>query len=401
MKNNHYIMRCMRKNLREDEKKTSDSFCESNSLFHRLIQKVLDTSTIPKPMRFKKNVETEKVVQKHSEAAEKAVRAESRAWMKKRGSVDEYKDKNTAKTIFKMLDPEGRGDIPAENLVKFLLEIGLSMHPQKVKDVLQIILRKDYVNFRLKYDDINNLCKGDHKTNITLKCLNEEVKTDRLNKSEGMKIDTSPISVGEQLAVLSNWWIGIDKQGRNQVPVNNVAEFLAHKSIAGDSHEGRKLVKEVVNSDLQFIDKDQFLMIFTKSMIRWVLINVHKKFTDEEWKEPNYSPAFKITCLKRNLIMAGLKCPKPGVSQEEGAQVINAIEKYRKYSGSPIRKVNYNDFAEYWSQQIMRKDDKPQSRMKISMLEKVVEGDRPWSVPSMRLETENNFFKEFQKFVNS
>ena len=72
-------MRCMRKNLREDEKKVDGSFTESNSLFHRLVSKVMDSDKETNPGRFKKNVETEKVVQKSSEAVEKAVRASNTA----------------------------------------------------------------------------------------------------------------------------------------------------------------------------------------------------------------------------------------------------------------------------------------------------------------------------------
>lgn len=391
----------MRKNLRDDEKKTNDSFCESNNLFHRLVQKVLDNSVQPQAMKYKKNADTEKVVQKHSEAIEKTVRAENRAWMKKRGTVDEYKSKNIGKVIFEMLDPDGRGDISVEILVKFLLEIGLALNPQRVKDVLHIILRKDYVDFKLKCEDINNLCKGDHKTNLILKCLNDEVRAERLSKSEGIKIDTSIISVGEHLSVLNNWWNVIDKHARNQVPLNIIAEFLAHKNIVGDSHEGRKLIKDIINSDMQFIDKDQFQMIFTKSMIRWILINIHKKFSIDDWNEPNYSPAYKITSLKRNLIMAGVKCPKPGVSQEEGTQVINAIEKYRKYSKSPTKKANYDEFSEYWAQKMAKNNEKHETRTKLNILENGADCERPWSVPSLRLEVENNFFKEFQRFVNS
>ncbi|OMJ79821.1 hypothetical protein SteCoe_20070 [Stentor coeruleus] len=401
MKNNHFIMRSMRKNLRDDEKKTDDSFCESNNLFHRLVQKVLDCNAQPQAMKYKKNADNEKVVQKHSEAMEKTVRAENQAWMKKRGNVDEYKGKNTGKMIFEMLDPDGRGDIPVEILVKFLLEIGLALNPQRVKDALQVILKKDYMDFKLKYEDINSLCKGDHKTNLILKCLNDEVRAERLSKSEGIRIDTSIISVGEHLSVLNNWWNIIDKHSRNQVTVNITAEFLAYKNIVGDSHEGRKLIKDIINSDLQFIDKDQFQIIFVKSMIRWILINIHKKFSIEDWNEPNYSPAYKITSLKRNLIMAGIKCPKPGVSQEEGIQVINAIEKYRKYSGSPNKKINYDEFSEYWTQKMIKKNEKPENKNKLDLIKNSSDCERPWSVPSLRLEVENNFFKEFQKFVNT
>ena len=45
--------------------------------------------------------------------------------------------------------------------------------------------------------------------------------------------------------------------------------------------------------------------------------------------------------------MAGLKCPKTGVSQEEGFAVIAAIEKYKKFSNQSTEKMSANDFLEY------------------------------------------------------
>ena len=401
MKNNHFIMRCMRKNLREDEKKSNDSICESSNLFHRLVQKVLDSKTDHEPLRYKKNIETEKVVQKSSEAIEKAVRASSSAWMKKRGNFEENKDSNISRMIFMMLDPEDRGEIPENTLIKFLLEIGLSFHPARIREALRLILKKESSSFKVRIEDISLLCKGDHRCNLIIKYLNEEVTSERLNKPESTKNDSPIISISEQLQVLNTWWLTIDKKMINQVPVNTVAEFLSGKTIVGDSHEGRKLVKEVVN-DAQNIEKDEFFALFAKSMIKWVLINVPNRFSQEEWKNNNYSPAFKITCLKRNLIMAGLKCNKPGFSQEEGSLVIGAIEKFRNYTGEKVQKIDFEQFSLTWSDMITDKKDRvPRAKVKITSVQKILDDDRPRTVPNLRIEAENSFFSEFQKFVAS
>lgn len=74
----------MRKNLREDEKKISDSYCESNNIFIRLSKRLRDSKHIFQNVRYKKTMETEKVVQRHSEAIDKVLRADGSAWMKKR-----------------------------------------------------------------------------------------------------------------------------------------------------------------------------------------------------------------------------------------------------------------------------------------------------------------------------
>lgn len=395
-------MRCMRKNHREDERKAAHSFCESNNLFNGLVKKILDSKNTPQPMRFKKVVETDKVVQKHSEAANKTIKASSSAWMKKRGSVEDNRYTNINRVIFEMLDPEDRGEVPGNLFIRFLLEIGLSLNPQKIKDVLCAALRKDHNNFKVKYDDICSLCKGDHRIKMTTKCINHQVKEARLNRSEGLSVDHSIITTVEQIGALNDWWIFLDKQLRNQVAVNIVAEFLAVKSIAGDSHEGRKQVKEVAG-EYHYIDKDQFFTIFGRALIRWALINIQSKFSEEDWKNPDYSPSLKMTCLNRNLIMAGLKCPRAGVSQDEGALVISAIEKYRKFSNDNIPRLSFHDFVKSWEQTLntYSEEKKPRNKLKISSIEAIMNGPRPGSVPTMRLESENIFYGEFQKFVNS
>lgn len=382
----------MRKNLREDEKKSNDSICESSNLFHRLVKKVLNDKAQHEPLRFKKNVETEKVVQKSSEANKKAVRAGSTAWMRKRGSLDGNKDSNIARIIFQMLDPEDKQEISDEVLVKFLLEIGLSLHPHRIKEVLRLVLKKESFNFKVKIEDISNLCKGDHRSNFIIKYLNDEVRSERMSKSESFNPDTSAISINEHLAILEKWWTDIDKKLTNSIPLNIIAEFLASKTIVGDSHEGRKLAKEVASGS-HTIDQQQFFAIFARSMIKWVLINVPKKFSKEEWTNPDHSPAFKITCLKRNLIMAGLKCPKPGYSQEEGSMVISAIEKFQKFTGQPFFRKS-QDFSVLWPELELTEKESKQSKNNKDL-------DRPWSVPSQRIEAENTFYSEFQKYISS
>jgi hypothetical protein len=390
----------MRKNLRDDEKKSNDSICESNNLFHRLVKKVLNDKADHEPLRFKKNTETEKVVQKSAEAIEKSVRASSSAWMKKRGSLEENKDSNIARMIFMMLDPEDRGEISEKVLIKFLLEIGLSLHPARIREALQLILKKENQSFKVKIEDISNLCKGDHRSNLIIKYLNDEVSSERLNKTDGFRNESSIVSISEQLQVLATWWLMIDRKMISQAPVHHVAEFLVAKSIVGDLHEGRKLIREVV-LDAQVIDREEFFTLFAKSMIKWVLINVPNRFSQEEWKNTDYSPAFKITCLKRNLIMAGLKCHKPGFSQEEGSLVISAIEKFRKFSGEKSFQTGF-ELSSTWSDMVtgnMEKVNKGKAR--TGVVQKILEGERPCSVSNVRVEAENIFFSEFQKYVSS
>ena len=125
--------------------------------------------------------------------------------MKKRGSLEEYKYSNISKMIFKMLDPESKGEINGEYLIKFLLELGLSLNPQKIKEELLVILRKDPKSFRLKFEDISTLCKGDHKSLQIIKYINEEVAEERLNKNENFRDDEKPIKISEQLEILNKW----------------------------------------------------------------------------------------------------------------------------------------------------------------------------------------------------
>lgn len=392
MKNNHYIMRCMRKNLREDEKKANDTFCESNNLFNRLVKKVVDTKSTPQPLHYKKIAETEKVVQKHSEAAEKAARASSSAWMKKRGNIEEFRNSNINRIVFKMLDPEDRGEINLDTLVKFLTELGLLMHPQKLKDVICITLRKDPARVRLKYEDLCNLCKADRQVKVTTRRINEQVKKDRL-KSEANRTDL--ISIGEEINVIEEWWKSLDAFSRNQVQVSSIAEFLVEKNIAGDLHEGRRQIQEIA-SENQYLDKDHFFAIFGKVLIRWILIHIQQRFSEEDWKNTDRSPSLKFTCLKRNLIMAGIKCPRSGVSQDEGTLVINAIEKYRRFSNDVSPKLTYKDFLEDWGERLVASQEQQRTKNKLQ-----VETIRPFSVPSVRHDAENIFYGEFQKFVNS
>ena len=124
--------------------------------------------------------------------------------MKKRGLFDENKESKISRVIFKMLDPEGRGEISGDALVIFLLELGFAINPQKIKEALLTILRKDHASFKLRHDDISTLCKGDHRTNFVIKYINEEVRNERLNACESIKVDTSDIKISEQLTILNN-----------------------------------------------------------------------------------------------------------------------------------------------------------------------------------------------------
>ena len=321
--------------MRDDEYKTSDLYLDSTELFNRLAQRIQDPNSPLEPFKKIISYGTGKLLHKNSEAKHKILGKTTNNWIEKRGIKNENINSfNTSKVILAMLDTENKGFISGETFCEFLIEIGLPLDCKNLYSLLCKIKRSENIkNVMIGYEDLSNFCRGDHRTNSLLESLKTTVK-EQIKTEENPKIN---IILLEKL--LKSWWKECDIYNYNQVHINEVSKLLVNKSVVCDFNEGYHIIKKIIQNN--YLDYLQFKLIFGKAMIK-------DKFSSNDWENSEFSQAYKLTQLKKQLILAGIEFPVPFISLEEGRSTLEAIEKYAKFKNKTLTKMSYHSFHQLW-----------------------------------------------------
>ncbi|OMJ90312.1 hypothetical protein SteCoe_7336 [Stentor coeruleus] len=341
LKKDQIILRTMNKALRSDEKQISAYNHESDAGFIRLSEKIRNPK-IPSedPSKRIKARTSSNVAQKSSDASMRNIMISQSKWLKSHGNNDNSSIP-IAKQIISMLDSHNSTGIPADKFVSFLIEIGLPVPIKCVINTLQSLLHTKDIKTKYIYEEhILLLCRSDKKNTHILTIINQETA----------KINNKPldqITSAEQSEVISKWWEKLDESGKKIVPFSIICDFLVLICMFTDILEAKKFLVNICK-DREFIDKCQFKMIFTRALIKHTLMNINKKFTQEDWDNPALSFAYKLCQLKRQLILAGIKYPIPNISKEEGELALKAMESMEKFTFGCRKKVDYEDFKVAW-----------------------------------------------------
>lgn len=330
----------MNKATRDDEKKSSGTRPESDIRFKRLVGKLCENPKLPREVYTKTEPENNsKVVHKSKHAINKDLSATRSKWLSQRGK-GKFHNSHIAKRIFMMLDPQGSGEVEANDFCNFLIDIGIPVRLSAIKSVVGKVIGSSQIKNKLiTEDEIAYLCRGDQKTTQTLTILNSAV----LNHFDAKdKIVTS----ADHGNLLKRWWESLDSSRNNQVEVPKICEFLVNIKVFRDFFEARKFVDKVT-SESTFIDCNQFYSLFAKPLIKHCLLNINSKFTEDDWNNSMYSDAYKLSQLKRKLILAGIQYPIPNISIEEGELALKAMSSLTKINKKP-QSANYDEFKDNW-----------------------------------------------------
>ena len=332
--------------IRTDEKRVSESKPESDAGFHRLAENMISTTPNKKSSGkggYQQFQNPDKVIQKSSDAIMKTLIKNQDKWLKHIKNTEKNQSWTITKQIKNMLDPQDTGNIPFNIFFDFLIEIGVPLKPKIVKFTLAKLLKTENVcNKVIKEEHISNLCRGDNRSNQILNVLNRIISRTS-NKS------FEEVTSAEHKLLINSWWKKLDSLRSNQVMCNKVCEFLIEVEICSNFPESKKYVCKVTQN-LVFMDSDQFKALFAKAVITHALINLNRKFTEEDWNNPVYSYAYKLCQLKRQMILAGIQYPIQNISIEEGEILIKAIKEFAKYKGEDEVKITYEDFKMRWLQ---------------------------------------------------
>lgn len=331
----------MNKTLRADEKRVMINKLESDTIFNRLSEEIRNPKHSPK--QGKKLSKTQNVansIQKSYNATIKTAMISQDKWLKSHGNDDKQCNLPIAKKIIYMLDPQSNQEVLSENFISFLIEIGVPLPIKGIKHVLQCLFGdKNIKNKTLKEEHVSALCRSDKRNSHVLMILNQEIA--RVNNK---RIDD--VTSGEQGEIILNWWEMIQTGDSKIVQCCSICEFLVQLEAFYEVSDARKFVMAVCK-DGGYMDYCQFRTLFAKAIIKHVLININKKFTEDDWNNPMFSYAYKLSQLKRQLILAGIKYPVPHISAEEGILVLKAIESMDKANGVKIT-ISYEDFKSRW-----------------------------------------------------
>ena len=373
----------MTSSLRTDEKAVTNTRQETDASFQRQVHNILNNTSpqniTPKPQILQK---TKRVIQKKSEAFLQNLKISQSKWLKKRGFIDPKESNISSKEIFAMLDTNKVGEIPAEEFLDFLIEIGIPVDRNMAKEVILSTLKEKTIkNLLITQENVNSLCKSDKRSDLMLKVFQEKL---------GKNFKTLDV-----VELIKKWW---NELGVKVLGINEICEFLVKNEIFPDFFEAKKYLTKV-NRNENFMIFRQFLSIFAKMIVKHYLITINKKFSEEDWSDTGHSLAFKLSQLKKQLILAGIKYPVDKISYEEGLQALKAIENLDKFKLK--KKFNLDEFKLNWynltgftlDNQIPSKQEKPNKKV-----------EKPLSVfyscedPEMYKETEQSSEKNL--FLN-
>ena len=320
----------MNTTVRKDEKAVTESKPESDASFQRLARKMKkEEEQRYSPTKLKMNQNTAGVVQKKNEAFIRNLNISQSQWLKKHGMVEGREIANLSKQIFAMLDTNQIGEIPAEDFLEFLVEIGTPIDQSILRKVMIWTLKtRDLKHSYLSQNSMSQFCRGDKRSDIILGIFETHLGKDY----KGLDI----------ISLLNKWW---DSYNGKTVSIKVLADFLVKKRIFNDFSEAKKYLSKINRNEV-LLDHFQYLCIFGKAIVRHTLVNINKKFHEDDWNNPDYSLAYKLCQLKRQLILAGIKYPIEHVSYEEGLEALKAIENLEKFKGP--KKFDVEEFKGEW-----------------------------------------------------
>lgn len=293
------------------------------------------------PFKVKKTSGTGKIIHKQSLACSKVLEQTSTEWISKHGKLtDSLSFKSNARVIFGMLDPDGKGEISGRNFCEFLIEIGF---PLDVFTVFKFVEKFkhccDIDLVKLAVEDVAELCRSDHRTDSLLVALYAaagEIDSEKFRQ----------VNVVELFKVLSHWWNELDSDKLHNIHCNDVCDYLVRKQVTCDFSQAYKLVSKCALDG--FIDFVHFQLVFVKAFIKHMLVNLQHRFSPEDWSNQDFSNAYKLCLLRKQLILAGILYPVPKITYEEGKVALNAIHKYNKLQNKPLKPLEYSEFCEIW-----------------------------------------------------
>jgi hypothetical protein len=200
-------MRSIKKNMRSDEYKVSGLYLDSTQLFNRLSSRMDNPDQSIQPFKATKNYGTGKLIHKKSLANSKVLGQTTSEWINKHGKLtDSLSIKSTAKTIFDMLDPGGKGEICGKQFSEFLIEIGFPLDIFTTFYYVQAYKHsQDIENVKLTVEDIGNFCRADHRTDSILDAL----------YAAGGELDSEKyclIDIVTLFKVIQGWWSELDTE---------------------------------------------------------------------------------------------------------------------------------------------------------------------------------------------
>ena len=104
--------------------------------------------------------------------------------------------------------------------------------------------------------------------------------------------------------------------------------MLVSLSIAADKNESRSMVLSQIEAK-NFLNFDDFLKIFAKSMLKGAVLGLSKKVQNSKIIEKEIPDGLKIPTYKRASIMSGVQCPNSEITENEGIQTLNDIKTYQ------------------------------------------------------------------------
>ena len=342
----------MKKIKRADEEKVKLGEEKKSNLFSRLAERFNNPYAALIDKTFRPPVQTENLVQKTVIVKAKEIVATREQWLKKRGFKGDSEDNDLAKQVFLMC--QKGNTIKGSDFIRFLIEIGVALPVTTIKQSLSHVFHtKSIENHIISENDIVSLFKSNSFINNLLAKVFENtykmIKSTNFGLSQDSFYDENnfSISTSNMERLIKNWWEEMDTYKRNQIHLNEVSEFLLKKGIVADQTEGRKFLGKLFKQRV-FIDYNQFLLIFSSTLIKWGLKIICKKLKNETNKEGFFSKEYSLTLLKKKLILAGVHYAVSEFSTEEGVAAIKNIEKYKENTENPVPKVTFEEFCKEW-----------------------------------------------------
>mmetsp|Transcript_32624 Transcript_32624/g.56666 ORF Transcript_32624/g.56666 Transcript_32624/m.56666 type:complete len:793 (+) Transcript_32624:1400-3778(+) len=385
LKNEHHLLRTMKRELKLDSAKDTIVTHGSRGFkqLHQEFSNFKSNSTRP-PSPIKKTTFGESMssipktdVLASEEAQRKTIEYTSKQWRERRGLDVKSMPSQVLefiKALYSILDTQDEGLISGPSLLKYFVSLGVSADPTALSQALINIYKvSDLESLKITQESLEALCKAELRTDSILKVLNticldlrskrpqtvsvtRSVLLDspraksRIGTADGYGsrdeaifslVSEEPVSITEQQGLVKKWWKEVNPLLANSVTCNSIADKLVQLGVASDTTEARKVMGKLIGPR-RSIDYSDFLLIFARSMMKGAIQSLAQRVSGDLFAD--LSEAEKILAYKRALLLTGLKYFKYEISPQDGALALSAIKKLSEDASKTQSKLTDEEF---------------------------------------------------------
>ena len=345
MRNNHQLLRTLRKQLRKDEEDEPPP-TQATQLYTRLergMRKLSHPHSPLKPFTSSSKEPSIKVTVLNPKTALHLTRSQvCKHWLQKRGkSLDssENEVRKTAGSLYEVVD-SGEGEVMGEKLIWLLVALGVGLKAEALRELMGKILGRTPIG-KVKKEEWIGFCVDKSAMPKALGKLKTGTTSDGSFPSHPSSIHqlhpqitrlhSSFRHIHSLSSHLLHLWSSIDPKSTDSVSSDRVSELLVSLNCAVETRNAKEIMKNRIGES-EFVSRKEFLRLFDKGILHLYIVAMGEV-------KPN--AASDILVWTRWNVMQGL-----GIDEEtSNGEIIKRLETLQP----AIPSLSYTEYAQFIS----------------------------------------------------